>query len=58
MRSEKLWFGIDDRNIGCDLKNYPNLIKLSNPQNVSFSQKNIKNPKDWIRLVDELKKPI
>ena len=57
MRGERLWYGIQDRSIGQRLRNYPNLIVLSNPRYVSFTQ-NTMNESDWKRLICELSKPI
>ena len=57
MRGKSLWYGIQDRSIGKRLKDYPNLIVLSNPRNVSFTPKTM-NSSDWKRLVFKLSKPI
>lgn len=57
MRGERLWYGIQDRSIGQRLKNYSNLIALSNPRNISFSPNTI-GAKNWNLLINELKKPI
>ena len=57
MRGERLWYGIQDRSIGQRLKKHANLIVLSNPRNISFSQNTI-GAKNWNLLINELKKPI
>lgn len=59
MRGEKQWYNIVDKAnipIGKQLQRYPNLIVLSNPQNVVFSAKNC--GKGWGKLLTALKKPV